>query len=247
MTKDNDFLKSLIVDKETIQRTNTLSRFAGKRAYYISHYKNAYLKHLKDEYNKLHKMFPNVEIVPEARIKGQKSYTDKVKRVVNEDPNKDIYDIFANRYIVLSVNGSNSDKDIVPILYQIRDYLAYSNPNNEIMPERTKDYIVNPKHSTYQSLHLTRLHHDTPYEPYQSETQLRSYFMHSNAHSGRASHANTYKERIPGKTPLPNLLEYVFDENGACVEVKEKSYEKAFEDFFGIPYDPRLFSSFKEK
>lgn len=149
MTKDNDFLKSLIVDKETIQRTNALSRFAGKRAYYISHYKNAYLKHLKDEYNKLHKMFPNVEIVPEARIKGQKSYADKVKRVVNEDPNKDIYDIFANRYIVLSVNGSNSDKDIVPILYQIRDYLAYSNPNNEIMPERTKDYIVNPKHSTY--------------------------------------------------------------------------------------------------
>ena len=90
MTKDNDFLKSLIVDKETIQRTNALSRFAGKRAYYISHYKNAYLKHLKDEYNKLHKMFPNVEIVPEARIKGQKSYADKVKRVVNEDPNKDI-------------------------------------------------------------------------------------------------------------------------------------------------------------
>lgn len=232
MTKDNDFLKGLIVDNETIQRTNALSRLSAKRNYYVSHYKELYLRHLQQEYNELHERFPNVQILPEARIKGQKSYSDKVQRVIAEDPNKDIYDIFANRYIVISVNGSSSDKEIVPILYQIRDFLAYSDPHNEIMPERNKDYIVNPKHSTYQSLHLTRLHHNTQYAPYQSETQLRSYFMHSNAHSGRASHANTYKERIPGVTALPNLLEYVFDENGWCTEVKEKSFEKAFEDFF---------------
>ena len=33
------------------------------------------------------------------------------------------------------------------------------------------------------------------------------------------------------------MFEYVFDENGFCTEVKEMSREKAYEKFFGEPYD----------
>lgn len=248
MTNDTNFLTGIVVDKKTADKINNSARLLAKRSFYLEHYKSLFLEHLRDEYNQLRMNFPNVEIIPEARIKGQQSYSDKVDKVLGESPSKDIYDIFGNRYIIVSVNGSKSEKDIIPILYQIRDFLAYSFSDKHVIPSRIKDYVEHPKHSTYQSLHITRTH-DVPdtNRSFQSETQLRSYFMHSNAHSGFASHANSYKERIPGVTPLPNSLEYVFDENGFCIEVKEKPFERAFEDFFGIPYDPKYSLSHREK
>lgn len=248
MPNDNNFFSRIIVDKKTADRINNSARLLGKRAFYIENYKKMFLEHLRDEYNQLRTNFPEVEIIPEARIKGQESYANKVDKVLDESPLKDIYDIFGNRYIVVSVNGSKSDKDIIPVLYQIRDFLAYSYSDKHVIPSRTKDYVEYPKDSTYQSLHITRIH-DVPSmnRSFHSETQLRSYFMHSNAHSGVASHANIYKERIPGVTPVPNSLEYIFDENGFCTGIREKPFEKAFEDFFGIPYDPKLFPVFREK
>lgn len=245
MAQNKSFLESIMVSPEIIKKTNELPKLIGKRYYYVEHYKADFLKHLKDEYNALHEAFPEVEIIPEARIKSFKSFSNKANKIISGDSANDIYDIFGNRYIINSVNGSCEDKDIIPILYKIRDFLAYSSSTLEVFPERTKDYVANPKHTTYQSLHITRRHISGG--NYQSETQLRSYFMHTNAHQGKASHANTYKERIPGVTPVPNQLEYVFDENGFCIEVREKPFEKAFEDFFGIPYDPKMFPALQEK
>lgn len=248
MPNDTNFLTGIIVDKKTADRINNSARLLAKRSFYVEHYKALFLEHLRDEYNQLRTSFPNVEIVPEARIKGQQSYSDKVNKALDESPFKDIYDIFGNRYIIVSVNGSKREKDIIPILYQMRDFLAYSFSDKHVIPSRIKDYVEHPKHSTYQSLHITRIHDVlNTNRSFHSETQLRSYFMHSNAHSGFASHANSYKERIPGVTPLPDSLEYVFDEDGFCVEVREKPFERAFEDFFGVPYDPKLFPSVKEK
>lgn len=155
--KDNDFSSNIIVDPETINKMNITSRLLGKRAFYLEHYKDSFFEHLKNEYNELHSEFPNVEIIPEARIKSQKSFNEKIKSVTNGD-STDIYDIFGNRYIIVSVNGSKAEKDIIPVLYKIRDTLAYSNPEKVVIPSRIKDYVKNPKHSTYQSLHITRLH-----------------------------------------------------------------------------------------
>lgn len=112
--------------------------------------------------------------------------------------------------------------------------MSYSYSDKKVMPERIKDYVAHPKNSSYQSLHITRVHDflDIPELPgFHTETQLRSYFMHYNAHIGIASHANGYKERIPGVTPVPDSIEYIFDENGFCIDVREKPFEKAFEDF----------------
>lgn len=238
MLDDNSFFSRVAVSQEIIDKTNLLSRLHSKRALYLEKYKADYLEHLKNEYNILKKTFPEVNIEPEARIKGLKSYNEKVNRVISSDSHKDIYDIFANRYIISSVNGSSKDSDIIPILYKMWNFLSYDFEGIYIMPERLKDYVASPKHSTYQSLHLTKVHLNSG--NYVSETQLRSYIMHSNACAGIASH-NNYKERIPGITPVPNLLEYVLDDDGFCIEVREMSYEKAFKSFFGIPYDPQKY------
>lgn len=239
MSDDNSFLNSISVNQEIIDKTNLISKLSSKRTAYIKKYKKDYLEHLRDEYNILKKAFPEVNITPEARIKGLESYNDKVARIVSTSSYKDIYDIFANRYIISSVNASSNDSDIIPILYKMRDFLAYHFDDLCNIDERLKDYVSSPKHSTYQSLHLTRIH--LLQENYVSETQLRTYIMHSNACIGAASHVN-YKERVPGITPVPNLLEYIFNKEGFCLEVKEMSFERAFEHFFGIPYDSKNFS-----
>lgn len=243
--KDDSFLSNLVLDSKTISKLNKISNLYGKRAYYLSHYKTYYLDHLKNEYNLIHSYFPNFCIIPEARIKGLISYNNKVKKISESPSNKDIYDIFANRYILSSVDGFVSDKYTIPALYKLRDFLAYNVPNLQVIPSRTKDYVSTPKHSTYQSLHITRLH--TLYDNFQSETQLRSYCMHANAHSGAASHSNIYKQRIPGITSVPDQLEYIFDKNGFCLGVREKNFEKCFSDFFGVPYDPKNFPNVCEK
>ena len=222
--------------QDVLKRLELVPKLIAKRNLYIQKYKKDYMNHLKYEYNMIHRMFPGVIIYPEARIKSWESYYKKIDKLINKEYASDIYDIFACRYVIDSVNGSKEDEDIIPVLYAIRDLIAYGNPNLEVMPERIKDYVEHPKHNDYQSLHVTSIHKD--HHGFVSETQLRSYFMHEIARNGNASHANTYKDRIPGVTEVPIMFEYVLDENGFCTEVKEMSREKAYEKFFGEPYDP---------
>lgn len=245
MANNNIFLQNLLVDQKTINRINRLSILLGKRKYYIDNFKTEYFEHLKNEYNLIKTTFPNIDITPQARIKSEKSYYDKAVKVSESDFPKDIYDIFGNRYILNSINGSTNEKAINKAIYFIRDFLAYSFSDFENLNERTKDYIEHPKFSMYQSLHITRVHNKNSNKKYYSETQLRSFSMHSCAHTGIASHSKSYKKRIPGITKVPEQLEYVFDKNGFCIEVRDKSFEKSFEDFFGIPYNKFLYN--KEK
>ena len=231
-TKTNPFQ---IENRELLHRLDLVPKLIGKRALYVKKYKQAYMNHLKYEYNMIHRLFPDTVIIPEARIKSWESYFKKINKLIQKNYAADIYDIFACRYIIDSVKGSKEDADIIPVLYAIRDTIAYGNPNLEVIPERVKDYVVHPKHNDYQSLHVTSIH--KVHNGFVSETQLRSYFMHQTAKYGNASHANAYKDRIPGVTEVPTMFEYVLDENGFCIEVKEMSREKAYEKFFGEPYD----------
>lgn len=240
MTNDNDFLSSLAVGQETINKINRLPGLLAQREVYLRDFKECYFAHLRREFNLLHTVFPSADIVPEARIKSQKSYYDKAVKVSNySDATKNIYDIFANRYVIKSINGSSEETDLIPVLYLIRDFLSYAFPDIRNVATRQKDYISHPKDSTYQALHITRLHVGDG--NYFSETQLQSGFMNYIAQSGSASHSATYKERVPGQASVPIILDYVIDNHGFCVEVKEKSFEQCFEEFFNIPFDESLY------
>lgn len=239
MTENSSFLQSLAVDTATLNRINKLPSLLAKRSHYILEFLSDYLDYLRKEYNMLHMAFPNVDITPSARIKSVSSYYNKAVKVAGSDSLKDIHDIFANRYVVNSVDGSSKEEDIIPVLYKIKDFLNIAFDDVDNVQERIKDYIVNPKHDSYQALHITRNHKDNKF--YTSETQLRSLSMQECAHSGSASHANVYKKRVPGETSVPLYLEYIFDDNGFCTEVRQMSTEKAFEHFFEIAYDPDLY------
>jgi len=151
-------------------------------------------------------------------------------------------DIFANRYIIISVNGSREEKDIIPILYKMKNFLAYNSDDSKNIEERFKDYIAHPTLLSYQSLHIGRLHFLDHTTAYQTETQLRSYTMHYNANFGPLGHLNYYKKRIPGVTDVPELFDYVYDSNGNCIEIVEKTKNSAFSDFFNISCSSNVLS-----
>lgn len=236
MKKNKNFLVSTAINEDFAYILNITANLFWKRLYYIYNYKKLFLNHLRDEYNALKCAFPEVEFIPEARIKSKSSYNSKINKILSSGTFRDIYDIFGNRYIVLSVNGSKNEDDIIPILYKMKDFLSYSSKDSINIENRFKDYIAHPSKVAYQSLHISRLHFPKNHASYQSETQLRSYNMHCNASFGPFGHINFYKKRIPGITNVPELFEYVFDSNGVCIEVREKSKENAFNDFFGIQY-----------
>lgn len=239
MTENDSFIQSISVDTATLNRINKLPSLLAKRSHYIREFLPEYLEHLKDEYNTLRMAFPNVDITPSARIKSYSSYYNKALRVAESTSLKDIHDIFANRYIINSVDGSYCDEDIIPILYKIKDFLDVAFADVDNVQERIKDYISNPKQDSYQAIHITRYHKANKF--YTSETQLQSSSMRECSHSGSASHVNVYKKRVPGQTSVPLYLEYIFDDKGFCTEVKQMSFEKAFEYFFGIKYNPILY------
>lgn len=232
MSDENPFQ---VVDEKLRKKLDMIPRLLGKRSEYIHKYKDAYMQHLKYEYNMIHRLFPTCKIIPEARIKSWSSYYKKINSLLSKESSSDIYDIFACRYVIDSVDGSKEDSKIIPMLYAIRNTIAYGNPEVEVMPERIKDFVINPKNNNYQSLHVTSIHKN--HGGFVSETQLRSYFMHKTAKTGEAAHAVVYKDRIPGETEVPIMFEYVLDENGFCTEIREMSREKAYEKFFGEPYD----------
>lgn len=240
MTKDEEFLSNISVSQETINKINKLPSLLSRRALYLREFKFDFLNHLRKEYNLLHTVFPSAVIIPEARIKSQSSFYDKAVKVASSKSPKDIYDIFANRYIIKSINGSTDESDLIPVLYLIRDFLSYAFPNIKNIETRQKDYISAPKDSSYQALHMTRLHKGS--FSYFSETQLQSGFMNDIAKNGAASHSSFYKKRIPGEVSVPILFDFVMDESGFCTKIVEKSFQQSFEDFFGIPFDHTLSS-----
>lgn len=239
MVDNSSFLQSIAVDAATINRINKLPSLLAKRVHYIHEFLPDYMEHLKNEYNTLHRAFPYVDITPSARVKSASSYYNKAVKVAASDSLKDIHDIFANTYVINSVNGSSRDEDIIPVLYEIKDFLDIVFGDVDNVQDRIKDYIACPKEDAYQALHITRYHKDNKF--YTSETQLRSASMDACARNGTASHENTYKKRIPGKTSVPLYIEYIFDDNGFCTSVRQMDYEKAFEHFFGVTYDPNLY------
>ncbi|MEM1988542.1 MAG: HD domain-containing protein [Candidatus Woesearchaeota archaeon] len=120
------------------------------------------LKELKQKFSEL---FPKYKI--EGRIKHFYSLMKKLEKGKKLD---EIYDFVALRVITKNI------EDCYKVLEKIKANF------NEI-PNRYKDYIVNPKPNGYQSLHDCFLYNGKPFE-----VQIRTEQMHYAAEFGLAAH-----------------------------------------------------------
>ena len=104
---------------------------------------------------------------------------------------EEIYDVYAVRIIVDSVNDCYNALGIVHDLFHP-------------LPNRFKDYISTPKANMYQSLHTTVISH----EKISFEVQIRTWEMHQTAEYGIAAHWK-YKLGIQKKDRLEEKVAWV--------------------------------------
>lgn len=231
---NNDLLKNVRVDLDEPEHIKKLYDLYDKYQY---EYKDLYIKHLSSEEAALKQEFPNVKFIPKARIKSRYSYISKVNKKIEEGKSGNIYDIFANRYIICSVDGNDDEELLIHTCYKFVNFLShYNNSLIEIKTKR-KDYISHPKNTTYQALHMSRIH-CYPNVFFTSETQLRTLSMEENAKYGKASHKEVYKDRSTiDESMVPTyLIPSNFANSNGIYEVKELSFADSFQYFYGLPY-----------
>ena len=182
---------------------NDLARKLNERREEREAYINRIIQPIKKEL-KVH----NIKAEVQGRPKHLYSIHKKMK--IRNKPLEEIYDLFAIRIIVDSVEEC---------------YYVLGIIHNLFIPiyERFKDYIAMPKFNGYQSLHTTVVDHSGR----MLEVQIRTWDMHRIAEMGIAAHWR-YKEGSPVDNPddidqkliwVRQLLEQ-FDE-GETVDAKD--------------------------
>jgi len=131
----------------------------------------------------------NISYVMESRVK--QVYSIYRKMFTQHRDLDDIYDLYAIRIIVNTINECYNTFGIIHDIYKP-------------IPGRFKDYISTPKPNMYQSLHTTVIGKEgIPFE-----VQIRTEEMHRIAEYGIAAHWK-YKRGIFGKDDLDGKLEWV--------------------------------------
>lgn len=230
-------------DIAIIEKKNQLYRLYSD---WVEKYKEYYKYHLIQEYLDLKTEFPDIDFSIEARIKSEYSYRDKVDRKISEGNTGRVYDIFACKITINSVNGQTDENLLIDACYKFEDFLNNKSRDSITIPNKSKDYIKSPKPNGYKSIHLNRItqggeHMD---QSFFSETQIKTFRMRQHEKTGEASHSQSYKSRTPllnyihsreqAEFYLPRYLLFVHNTKGNFLAVMEKGLDERFEYFFGL-------------
>lgn len=235
----NPFKNSLSVSSEYSRdlRERIKQILAINEKYYTRRYRDLYKKHFLDEFLELKMAFPEIDFDYSGRFKSKESMTEKVYRKIREEHKSgNIYDNFANKIIIYSVNG-NTDEDILRnACIEISNFLVtyHSEISSEYFEElrdKRKDYITNPKENGYQAIHLIRRHKNNSEPEFLSETQIRTFRMEEHQKFGSSSHANSYKKgKAITLSRCPIFLRISKSKEGVY-KVYELSPEKSLEEY----------------
>ena len=130
-----------------------------------------------------------IEVEVSGRLKNLYSLYKKLKRKTSTLD--ELYDVFAYR-IILPTN-KNLETDSKEDLEKLYAILSLLHKKYKYLPDRFKDYIMNPKKTGYQSLHTVVVGLDLGDPKKPVEIQIRTDKMHHYSESGKASHW-LYKE-----------------------------------------------------
>ena len=194
--------------------------------YYTDEYIDLYKKHFSDEYKEISTVFPEIDFTYEGRLKNENSLAEKIHRKLSEGYAGQIYDIFAKKIIIYSVNGKTDEASLIKGAYQIAQYLKEKN-NEVIELHKLKDYILSPKPNGYKALHLLRTHIlEKNKNNFNSELQIRTFRMEEQQMFGTSAHFYNYK---PRKSITPDISPIFFEigKNGKAYQLPpEKSLTK---------------------
>lgn len=230
MTNRNNFIEKLKTNSFNItEKTKKIED--SLKLYYSTGVKESYKSHFSEEYAILKNHFNNMDFLYEGRIKNPNSLEEKIHRKLYQQKSGNIYDIFAKKIIIYSVNGFNDEETLTKSCYEIRNFLNTYHQSLIEIPDKCKDYISIPKDNGYQAIHILRKHLSSNNPIYCSETQIRTFRMEEYQKFGTASHMLSYKPSETLKKELcPIFLE--IGKNGKTYELSEKdSFEKYKSDY----------------
>ena len=124
-----------------------------------------------------------------GRVKNLFSIYKKLKkkiRTLNE-----IYDVYAMRIVLAS--HENAEKDSQEDIEKLYKMLSVLHARYDMLPDRFKDYVSNPKPNGYRSLHTAVIGLNAEDGRKPTEVQIRTTAMHKFAEHGYAAHW-LYKE-----------------------------------------------------
>ncbi len=171
-------------------------RYLDSVAYYeivesINKKRNERELYIEDIKKELHNKVSEMNIHFEIQGRAKHFYSIFRKMYAQNKTLDEIYDLFAVRIIVDSVNDCYAVLGIVHEMYKP-------------IPGRFKDYIAMPKPNMYQSLHTTVIGPEgTP-----CEIQIRTFDMHKTAEHGIAAHWK-YKEGNVKNTSEDSKLAWI--------------------------------------
>ena len=178
-----------------------------------------------------------------ARVKSKNNYIEKLRK------KGEALDIFADKIIIVSVDGKTDEDLLVQTAYNMQNFLTSYSPNIQELTRKRKDYISAPKENGYASLHMTRaVYVEDEDIAFNHETQIKTFRMREIEKNGSAGHASVYKSnrnallsKITSKNAaeyfLPQYMHFEFDKTLRKNKIVLDSFDSNFKYYFGINFD----------
>lgn len=224
---DKKFKEKIKLQNERFKRIQALK---DVYSIYINEYLDFYKEFLRDEYVKIvSEQFPEVNFDIDIRVKSQNSYNNKIIKKLDEGYSGNIYDIFASKITIYSVenqinnqiNMINDEKTLIEYAYKIADFLSSSDINQKVIS--LKDYIGSPKKTGYQSIHLIRkISIPNSDKSFNAETQIKTFRMREEEKFGSYSHSSVYKSNR--NSTLENLFKQMYGTSEKDIDEETKKY-----------------------